>query len=31
MILFLASDLGAAISGQVIGIDGHTESMSYKS
>jgi NAD(P)-dependent dehydrogenase (short-subunit alcohol dehydrogenase family) len=31
MILFLASSLGAAISGQVIGIDGHQESMSYKS
>lgn len=30
MILFLASDLGAAISGQIIGIDGHTESLSYK-
>ena len=30
MILFLASSLGAAISGQVIGIDGHQESMSYK-
>lgn len=30
MILFLASDLGAAISGQVIGIDGHTESLAYR-
>lgn len=30
MILFLVSDLGASISGQVIGIDGHTESLSYK-
>ena len=30
MVMFLASDLGAAISGQIIGIDGHTESLSYK-
>jgi NAD(P)-dependent dehydrogenase (short-subunit alcohol dehydrogenase family) len=30
MALFLCSDLGATISGQVIGIDGHTESLSNK-
>jgi NAD(P)-dependent dehydrogenase (short-subunit alcohol dehydrogenase family) len=30
MALFLCSDLGANISGQVIGIDGHTESLSHK-
>jgi NAD(P)-dependent dehydrogenase (short-subunit alcohol dehydrogenase family) len=28
MALFLASDLGAKISGQAIGIDGHTETLS---
>jgi NAD(P)-dependent dehydrogenase (short-subunit alcohol dehydrogenase family) len=30
MAVFLSSDLGANISGQVIGIDGHTESLSHK-
>jgi NAD(P)-dependent dehydrogenase (short-subunit alcohol dehydrogenase family) len=30
MVLFLCSDLGATISGQAIGVDGHTESLSNK-
>jgi len=28
MVIFLASDMGAGISGQAIGVDGHTESLS---
>ena len=31
MVLYLCSDLGASISGQALGIDGHTESLSTKS
>jgi len=30
MALFLCSDLGATISGQALGVDGHTESLSNK-
>jgi enoyl-[acyl-carrier-protein] reductase (NADH) len=30
MVIFLSSDLGASLSGQAIGIDGHTENLSSK-